>query len=96
MHFSLNFILLIIVFVYLLYSFIKTKQERKTVVKPKEPVLEKSATDLEKLVVTAVIAAIMDKKKYVVKRVYPEGLIDEKKSLWKFSGRLEKMNTRFF
>ncbi len=98
MDFSSNFILLIIVFVYLLYSFIKTrkKQEQKLAVTPKESVVEKSATDYEKHVIAAVIAAVMGDNKYIVKSIYPTGQVNEKKSFWKVSGRQESMNTRLF
>lgn len=98
MNFSLNFILLIIIFVFLLYSFIKTRKEEKQrlAAQPIKPVLEKPVADYEKIVVAAVIAAVMDKKKYVVKSVYLGGQVDEKKSSWKLSGRLERMNSRIF
>ncbi len=98
MDFSSNFILLIIIFVYLLYSFIKTrtKQEQKLTVTPKESVVQKSATDYEKHVIAAVIAAVMGDNKYLVKSIYPTGQVNEKKSFWKVSGRQESMNTRLF
>ena len=98
MDFSSNFILLIIIFVYLLYSFIKTrkKQEKKLAVTPKESVVKKSATDYEKHVIAAVIAAVMGDNEYMVKSIYPTGQVNEKKSFWKVSGRQESMNTRLF
>jgi len=98
MDFSSNFILLIIIFVYLLYSFIKTrkKQEQKLAVTPKESVVQKSATDYEKHVIAAVIASVMGDNKYIVKSIYPTGQVNEKKSFWKVSGRQESMNTRLF
>ena len=98
MDFSSNFILLIIIFVYLLYSFIKTrkKQEKKLAVTPKEPVVQKAATDYEKHVLAAVIASVMGDNKYIVKSIYPTGQVNEKKSFWKVSGRQESMNTRLF
>ena len=98
MDFSSNFILLIIVFVYLLYSFIKTrkKQEKKLAVTPKKSVVEKAATDYEKHVLAAVIASVMGDNKYIVKSIYPTGQVNEKKSFWKVSGRQESMNTRLF
>ena len=98
MDFSSNFILLIIVFVYLLYSFIKTrkKQEKKLAVTPKESVVQKTATDYEKLVMAAVIASVMGDNKYIVKSIYPTGQVNKKNSFWKISGRQESMNTRLF
>ena len=98
MDFNSNFILLIIVFVYLLYSFIKTrkKQEKKLVVIPKESVVQKTDTDYEKHVLAAVIASVMGDNKYIVKSIYPTGQVNEKKSFWKVSGRQESMNTRLF
>ena len=98
MDFSSNFILVIIIFVYLLYSFIKTrnKQEKETVVVPKKIVVAEQATDYEKHVIAAVIAAIMSDSKYIIKSIYPTGQVNEKKSFWKVSGRQESMNTRLF
>jgi uncharacterized membrane protein len=98
MDFRSNFILLIIIFVYLFYSFIKTrtKQEQKLAVTPKESVVQKSATDYEKHVIAAVIASVMGDNKYIVKSIYPTGQVNEKKSFWKVSGRQESMNTRLF
>jgi uncharacterized membrane protein len=98
MDFSSSFILLIIIFVYLFYSFIKTrkKQEQKLAVTPKESVVQKSATDYEKHVIAAVIASVMGDNKYIVKSIYPTGQVNEKKSFWKGSGRQESMNTRLF
>jgi hypothetical protein len=98
MDFSSNFILLVIIFVYLLYSFIKTrkKQEQKLAVTPKESVVEKSATDYEKHVIASVIASVMGDNKYRIKSIYPTGQVNEKKSFWKVSGRQESMNTRLF
>ena len=98
MDFSSNFILLIIIFVYLLYSFFKTrnKQEQKLTVTPKESVVQKSATDYEKHVLAAVIASVMGENKYIVKSIYPTGQVNEKKSFWKVSGRQESMHTRLF
>ena len=98
MDFSSNFILLLIIFVYLLYSFIKTrkKQEQKLAFTPKESVVQKSATDYEKHVIAAVIASVLSDNKYIVKSIYPTGQVNEKKSFWKISGRQESMNTRLF
>jgi hypothetical protein len=98
MDFNSTFILLIIIFVYLLYSFIKTrkKQEKKLSVTPKDSVVKKSVTDYEKHVIAAVIAAVMGDNKYIIKSIYPTGQINEKKSFWKVSGRQESMNTRLF
>ena len=98
MDFNSNFILLIIVFVYLLYSFIKTrkKQEKKLAITPKESVVQKAATDYEKHVLAAVIASVMGDNKYIVKSIYSTEQVNEKKSSWKVSGRQESMNTRLF
>ena len=98
MDFNSNFILLIIVFVYLVYSFIKTrkKQEKKLAVTLKKSVVEKAATDYEKHLLAAVIASVMGDNKYIVKSIYPTGQVNEKKSFWKVSGRQESMNMRLF
>ena len=97
MDFSSNLILLVIIFVYLVYSFIKTrkKQEKKPIA-PKEAIITEQPTDYEKPVVAAIIAAIMGDNKYIVKSIYPTGQVNEKKSFWKVSGRQESMNTRLF
>ena len=98
MDFSSNVILLIIIFVYLLYSFIKTrnKQEKETIIIPKETLAAEQTTDYEKHVVAAIIASIMGDNKYIIKSIYPTGQVNEKKSFWKVSGRQESMNTRLF
>ena len=98
MDFSSNFILLVIIFVYLVYSFIKTrkKQEKEPVVVPKETVVAEQATDYEKPVLAAVIAALMGDNKYIIKSIYQVGQVNEKKSSWKVSGRQESMNIRLF
>jgi Na+-transporting methylmalonyl-CoA/oxaloacetate decarboxylase gamma subunit len=96
MDFNSTFILLIIIFVYLLYSFIKTRKKQKLAVTPKETVVEKAATDYEKHVLAAVIASLMGDNKYIIKSIYPTGQVNEKKSFWKVSGRQESMNTRLF
>ena len=97
MDFSSNFILLVIIFVYLVYSFINTrkKQEKKPVA-AKEAVVKEQATVYEKPVVAAVIATIMGDNKYIIKSIYSVGQVNEKKSSWKVSGRQESMNTRLF
>ena len=98
MDFSSSFILLIIIFVYLLYSIIKTrkKQKKEPVFVPKDSVMEKPDTNYEKYVLAAVIASLMGDNKYIIKSIYPTGQINEKKSFWKVSGRQESMNTRLF
>ena len=98
MDFSTNFILLIIVFVYLLYSFIKTrkKQKKELVKAPKKTLVTNPVTDYEKPAITAVIAAVMGNNKYIIKSIYQIGQVNEKKSFWKVSGRQESMNTRLF
>jgi len=98
MDFSANFILLVIIFVYLVYSFIKTrkKQKKDPVVAPKETLAANQVTDYEKPVIAAVIASIMGNKKYIIKSIYKAGQVNEKKSSWKVSGRQESMNTRLF
>ncbi len=98
MDFNANFILLAIIFVYLLYSFIKTrkKQEKEPVVSSKETLAANQVTDYEKPVIAALIAALMGNKKYIIKNIYQTGQVNEKKSSWKVSGRQESMNTRLF
>jgi len=98
MDFSTNFILLIIVFVYLLYSFIKTRKEQKKelIKSPQKTLVINQVADYEKLAITAVIATVMSNNKYIIKSIYPTGQVNEKKSFWKVSGRQESMNTRLF
>ena len=98
MDFSANFILLTIIFVYLVYSFIKTrkKQKKEPVVTSKETLIANQVSDYEKPVIAAVIAAIMGNNKYIIKSIYQTGQVNEKKSSWKVSGRQESMNTRLF
>ena len=98
MDFSANFILLVIIFIYLVYSFLKTrkKQKKEPVVPLKETPMANQVTDYEKPVVAAAIAAVMGNNKYIIKSIYQTGQVDEKKSSWKVSGRQESMNKRLF
>lgn len=102
MDFTSNYFLLIVIVAYLVYSLIKTRKksetpEKKNVVLPKETAaIAKDTTDYEKHVLAAVISALMQDKRYVVKRIFAVGTVDEKKSAWKVSGRQENMNRRLF
>ena len=95
MEFGSNFILIIIV-IFLFYSFFKTRKKTKKAVLSKENVLKNTDKNYENHVVAAVIAVLMDDKKYMIKRIYQTEPVDEKKSLWKISGRQEGLNTRLF
>ena len=94
---DLNFILVIIIFAYLVYCFLKTR--KKPDISPDAPqkeVVSESGTDYEKYAVAAVIASLMDDKKYIIKSIFAVSDINEKKSAWKVSGRQENMNKRLF
>lgn len=92
-----NTILLIIVVFYLVYSFIKTrKKEKIPVAAPDKINRQPDITDYEKHVIAAVIAALMQDKKHIVKSIFAVGRVDEKISAWKVSGRQESMNKRLF
>ena len=95
MDFSSVFILIIIVF-FLFYSFFKTRKKQKVIITQKKSVLKNNDKDYEKHVITAVLASLMNENKYIIKRIYQIGSVNEKKSSWKISGRQESINTRLF
>jgi len=99
MNFTANTILLVIIVVYLIYSLFKTNKKTRGEAAgspPKTAVVANEMSDYEKHVLAAVISATMQDKKYIVKRVFAVGTIDEKKSAWRVSGRQENMNRRLF
>ena len=102
----LNVILLLIIGIYLFYSYIKVrkKQEKKetsagemSMAKKEAAVVDDSKEkEYEKFVVAAAIAAVMGDTPYRIKRVFLTAKEDEKKSTWKIAGRQESMAKRVF
>ncbi len=97
---KMSFCFLIIIIVYLAYSFVKSRPRKEN-----NPFLEKkeenkevflnNIKDYEKVVIVASIAAFMGAEKYRIKRVYCKG--DEpQQSSWKAAGRNESMLRRIF
>jgi len=102
---KMSIVFLIIIIVYLGYSFIQSRREKEKGKNFTEkentfstaPSLEEGeANNYEAAAVTAVIAAIMGDAAYRIKRVYVTANVDEKKSSWKLSGRNESMMRRVF
>lgn len=93
---------LIIIVLYLIYAFIKSKmvkeEEKKQTCTTAEKYNDekKDVYDYEKFAVAAAIAAVMGDTSYKIKRIFLTGKTDEKKSSWKISGRNESMMRRVF
>lgn len=99
---KLSLIFFIIIVIYLLYVFIKTRF-KKTENKNGEKVFlgEKQVSfktaeknETEKAAIAAVIAAIMGDASYVIKRVYAVAMVDERNSSWRYAGRNEMMTRK--
>jgi uncharacterized membrane protein len=99
---KLSLIFFIIIVIYLLYGFIKTRF-KKTENKNEKSVLlgEKQVSfqtaeknETEKAAIAAVIAAIMGDASYVIKRVYEVATVDERNSSWRYAGRNEMMTRK--
>ncbi len=88
---KMNIIFFLIIIIYLIYSYIKTRELKKED-KKKDCFIESDyeTEDYEKHLIAASIAAVMDKK-YNIKRIFLHSTGDEKNSLWKISGRQERM-----
>jgi len=91
----MTIVFLIFIIIYLVFSFIKKRiyEDKKN----KEEVnLLLKKVDGEKnnkniTVIFAVIAAAMENRPHVIKRVFLKGTVDEKISSWKIAGRSEGM-----
>ena len=87
---KLNIFFLIIIFIYLLYSFLKSRKKEK--IEEKQLKLNKCKQNKNLYYyVSAVIASVMEGKKYRIKKVFIKGREDKKNSFWKISGRHENM-----
>ena len=84
---KISIFLLIFIFIFLIYSYLKFKKEIliKTTAENEKKV-EKKDDGLEKHVIAAVIAALMDGKEYKTRKIFLEKETN-KKSAWKISGR---------
>ena len=89
--------LTIFIFIFLIYSYIKFKKEilKKEILKKeiKEKTVEKKEEGLEKPVIAAVIAVLMEGKKYKIRTIFLEKETN-KNSTWKISGRQYNMQRR--
>ena len=86
---KMNIFFLIVIFTYILYSFLKSRKKPE---KKEDQIFIKKSKKNEKIeyYITAVIASIMDGKEYRIKKVFIKGK-EDKKSFWKISGRQENM-----
>jgi len=87
---KMNIFFLIIIILYLVFSFIKTKKT-KIIKSEKFKDIKKDNENYDNFVITAVLATMMGEKPFIVKRVFLIGTVDEKKSFWKISGRNSSM-----
>ena len=80
---KMSLIFFIIIVIYLLYGFIKTRFKKT-----------ENKNETEKVAIAAVIAAIMGDNSYVIKRVYAVATVDERNSSWRYAGRNEMMTRK--
>lgn len=96
---KMSFIFFIIITVYLLYSFFKSRSQ-KADVKIKDIEVKKAFSqeekniEIENAAIAAVIAAVMGDTAYVLKRAYAVAKVDERKSSWRYAGRNEIMTRK--
>ena len=100
---KMSFIFFIIIVGYLIISFLTRKKglaDKKNNLEKNDLIVNKKIEkEIEKLVMAAIaatVAAMMAEKRYVLKRVYLTGEVDEKKSSWKVAARNENMMKRIF
>ena len=91
---KMNFLFLIIIIVYLTYSFFKREKKAVPIEKKIQNKNEGAEKNYERIVLTAAIAAVMEEKKFRVKNVFLVGHVDERKSSWRISGRQDSMMKR--
>jgi len=95
---KMSLIFFIIIVIYLLYGFIKTRFEKKEKVSFKEAktsiLVNEEKIEKEKAAIAAVIATIMGDTFYVIKRVYSIPKFDEKISPWRYAGRNEMITRK--
>jgi uncharacterized membrane protein len=99
---KLSLIFFIIIVIYLLYGFIKTRFEKtenkneKSVFLGEKQVSFQTAgkNETEKAAIAAVIAVSMGDASYVIKRVYAVATVDERNSSWRYAGRNEMMTRK--
>ena len=82
----MNFFFLFVILSYLFYSFLKCRKKEED-----NPVVIKKgeAEYYYEKVIVAVIATLMENKKYHIKRIMIKPDINERRSLWKIKGRGE-------
>lgn len=94
---KMTILFLFIFLLYLFYSYIKSRpekeREKKVEINEKKGQNKKVENEYEKKVIAAVIAATMQETPYRIKRVFLSAK-EEKKSVWKITGRQESMIRR--
>jgi len=83
----MNLLFLFVVLSYLLYSFLKTRKTEDVIINKKNKEIKKD--DYYEKAIIAVIASLMNDKKYRIKRIILKPVINERSSLWKITGRGE-------
>ncbi len=83
----MNLFFLFVVLSYLLYSFLKTRKTEDVIINKKNKEIKKD--DYYEKAIIAVIASLMNDKKYSIKRIILKPVINERSSLWKITGRGE-------
>ena len=96
---KITFLLLLIIVLFLIYSFLKFKKENReetVLVKGTNTPLpeEEKMEDYENHVISAVIAVLMEGKKNKIRNIFLNKEEKNKKSEWKVSGRYYNMQRR--
>ncbi|MBM4310395.1 MAG: hypothetical protein FJ119_05555 [Deltaproteobacteria bacterium] len=90
-----TFVFLFFIILFLVFSFIKKRvyedKKNKEAVKLFVPPVDGEKNNQHITVVFAVIAAAMENRPHIIKRVFLKGNVDEKISSWKIAGRSEGM-----
>ena len=97
---NMNYFFLIVVACCFIYFFIKSRPLKKNDLKREEGDVvlnkEKEMNEYELHVIMAVIALIMKKKKYRIRKLFIADNEIQRHSEWKISGRQESMMGRMF
>ena len=95
---KLSIFFLIIITLYFIYSFIKSISRKgiKKISETKKPEDKEEATNRFRYIIVAVIAVMMEDRRYRIKSVLSTGEKEQRYSLWKIFGRQENMMRRMF
>jgi len=92
---KINIIFLVVILIYILYTFINSKQkkEQRAIKKPIDQKKRGGEADKYFYIISAVIATLMQEREHTIKRIYLTAK-EEKTSPWRTTGRQEQMVKR--